>query len=118
MSNYLKKFNIHSDYETYINGSDKLLPNVSYCENENELHYNPYVHDYSKDYLTFEALEDGTFTMTLTAKLPTTCVESVSYSIDNGETWVTTNNVDNTIVTITTPTIMQGNKVIWKGTGV
>ena len=106
MSNYLKKFNSHTNYEAYINSSDKLLPNVSYCKLGDELHYNPSGHDYSNDYLTFEALEDGTFTMTLDAKLPTTCVESVSYSIDNGETWVTTNNVDNESVTITTPTII------------
>ena len=40
---YLKKFTNHSNYETYINGQDKILPNVSYCQNENEVHYNPYV---------------------------------------------------------------------------
>ena len=40
---YLKKFKTHIDYAAYINGSDKVLPNISYCENENEIHYNPYV---------------------------------------------------------------------------
>ena len=40
---YLKKFTTHLAYETYINGNDKVLPNVSYCENENECHYNPLV---------------------------------------------------------------------------
>ena len=43
MSKYIKKFETHSDYNTYITGSDKVLPNVSYCVNENELHYNPIV---------------------------------------------------------------------------
>ena len=42
MGNYLKLFDTHADYNTYINGSDKVLPNVSYCENENEVHFNPY----------------------------------------------------------------------------
>ena len=42
---YLKLFDQHTEYETYINGSDKIFPNVSYCENENELHYNPYVEE-------------------------------------------------------------------------
>ena len=28
-----------------MNGSDKILPNVSYCENENEMHYNPLRND-------------------------------------------------------------------------
>lgn len=40
---YLKKFDMHSDYETYINSQDRILPNVSYCEDQNELHYNPWV---------------------------------------------------------------------------
>lgn len=41
MGKYLKKFNTHTEYETYINGSDKVLPNVSLCATENEVHYNP-----------------------------------------------------------------------------
>ena len=42
MSKYIKLFETHSDYNTYINSQDKVLPNVSYCENENEVHYNPW----------------------------------------------------------------------------
>ena len=42
MIKYLKLFDTHADYNTYITGQDKVLPNVSYCENENEVHYNPY----------------------------------------------------------------------------
>ena len=37
---YIKVFNNHSNYETYINDNDKVLPNVSYCKNNNEIHYN------------------------------------------------------------------------------
>ena len=40
---YLKKFENHTQYETYINGNDKVLPNVSLCAQENEVHYNPIV---------------------------------------------------------------------------
>ena len=40
---FLKLFNSHSDYNAYINSEDKVLPNVSYCENENEVHLNPWV---------------------------------------------------------------------------
>ena len=39
---YIKLFNQHSDYETYINSDNKILPNISYCENEDEVHYNPW----------------------------------------------------------------------------
>ena len=40
---YLKKFENHTAYETYINGSDVTLPNVSLCVQQNEVHYNPIV---------------------------------------------------------------------------
>ena len=43
MGKYLKKFSTHTEYEAYINGSDKVLPNVSLCTQENEVHYNPIV---------------------------------------------------------------------------
>ena len=41
MGKYLKKFENHSDYETYISGQDAILPNVSYCEDNSCVHYNP-----------------------------------------------------------------------------
>lgn len=37
---FLKKFTEHTDYDAYINSDTKILPNVSYCKNNNELHYN------------------------------------------------------------------------------
>ena len=37
---YIKKFQQHSDYQVFISGGGVDLPNVSYCENENEVHYN------------------------------------------------------------------------------
>ena len=43
MAIYLKKFSTHSEYDAYINGSDAILPNVSICTTESDVHYNPYV---------------------------------------------------------------------------
>lgn len=43
MSKYITLFDTHTDYQTYINGQDKVLPNVSYCGDDNEVHYNPWV---------------------------------------------------------------------------
>ena len=41
---YLKLFTQHSDYKEFINGGGGVsLPNVSYCEDKNEVHYEPYV---------------------------------------------------------------------------
>ena len=82
----------------------------------NEYRVSPEPHDYSKDYLTFEALEDGTFTLSIPASVDSIYMTSISYSTDDGETWTTT-TVDNTAQTITTPTINAGDKVLWKGVG-
>lgn len=100
MGKYLKKFENHTDYETYINGQDAILPNVSFCEDNNCVHYNPYIHDYTDDYLTFVALESGTFTFTPQNN------NVISYSTDNGENWTQGNSVS----------VNSGDKVMWKGT--
>ena len=57
MAIYLKKFENHTQYENYINGSDAILPNVSICTTEGDVHYNPYVPPKLYDYL----YEDGSF---------------------------------------------------------
>lgn len=70
--------------------------------------------DYSKEYLTFEALESGTFTLSLygadSAKDTT-----LSVSLDNGKTWTEITAAYRTTETYTTPAIGQGDKVLWKG---
>jgi len=43
MGVYLKEFSTHSEYDAYINGSGAILPNVSICTTEGDVHYNPYV---------------------------------------------------------------------------
>lgn len=43
MGKFLKKFSVDSDYQSYINGSDAVLPNVSICVEEEHVHYNPFV---------------------------------------------------------------------------
>ena len=68
-------------------------------------------------HLRFTALESGTFTLTIPAFVNTSYLTSVSYSIDEGQTWVTTNNTSSEVV-ITTPTVSAGNSVLWKGNGI
>ena len=41
MGKYIKLFGTHPEYSTYINSDEALLPNVSLCNNVNEVHYNP-----------------------------------------------------------------------------
>ena len=55
--------------------------------------------DYSKQYLTFVALEDGTFTFT---------GSGISYSIDGGVTWISL------AANTASPTVYVGNKIMWK----
>jgi hypothetical protein len=43
MAIYLKKFENHTQYDNYINGSGAILPNVSICTTEGDVHYNPYL---------------------------------------------------------------------------
>ena len=98
---YIKKFETHTEYEVYKNSQEYLTPNVSYCVDLNEVHFEKYVRDYSKEYLTFKAVEDTTFKFTKSG---------LSYSLDNGDTW--TSLAANTA----TPTVNAGNEILFKGT--
>ena len=66
-------------------------------------------------YLTFEALEDGSIGVNIPSGVGTSLVTSVSYSIDEGETWTTTNNVDSTEINIVVDNVKKGDKILWKG---
>ena len=118
MGKYLKKFDTHAKYLAFTQKSDFIKPNVSHCITENHIHYNPIPYDYSKDYLTFVALESGTFTLTIGKNVPTSLLEDVSYSLDKGKTWTTVQNQDNEEVVITTPIVESYNNVLWKGNGI
>ena len=85
-----------------------LRPNVSHCVSENEVHYNPIIHDYSKDYLTLESLEDNnTFYWNADDVNHKYSGNPISYSLDNGETW---NSVSNGEIA----TINSGDKILLK----
>jgi len=61
MAIYLKEFSTHSEYEQYINGSGAILPNVSICTTEGDVHYNPYVDPYAgHDYVEIGGLKWAT----------------------------------------------------------
>ena len=55
--------------------------------------------NYANKYLTFVALEDGTFSFTQ---------NDIQYSLDNGSTWQTLTAGSST------PTVTTGNKIMWK----
>lgn len=68
------------------------------------------------NYFWTEAIAPGTFTLTVPSYVTTAMLSSISYSLDGGTTWITTNNGGSGL-TITTPTVAAGDKVLWKGTG-
>lgn len=59
MSKYLRNFSQHTHYETFIAG-EYAKPNVSYCIEENEIHYNPLVGPYNGKAYVDLGLPSGT----------------------------------------------------------
>ena len=83
------------------------LPNVSLTVDNNTVHYNSYVeppHDYSQDYFTMVVTSGGDITWT-----GSTTANPLYYSKNNGENWTIANSS-------TTISVVEGDKVLWKGT--
>lgn len=69
--------------------------------------YSPTPTGYSNQYLTFVAVDSGTFSFSGTS-YSTINNSSILYSTDNGSTWNTLNR------NVQSPTISAGNKIMWK----
>ena len=111
---YLRKFETHSDYVAFTESEEFIRPNVSACDEEDDVHFNP--HTFADDYLTFVALEDGTISFNIRFDMGTEYITSISYSTDGGETWTTTNNTNNKSENLViTVNVSEGDKVMWKG---
>ena len=108
MAKYLKLFENHTQYEEYITGETAVLPNVSHCINEVEVHYNPIV-PFSKQYFTLEFLTSGTISWNV--NLEEIC-KTISYSLDNGQTWTEITSVIRNPIEIE---VEIGDKMLLKG---
>lgn len=92
--------------------NDKMLP-IGMADIEDVV---PQEHDYSKDYFTTEALEDGTIAFNIWKNIGTDLITSISYSMDNGETWTTVNNQNNKEENLQIEVdVEEGDKILWKG---
>jgi len=112
---YLKLFEKHSDYVDYTQ-SEYPLPNVSWCIREVEAHFHKAERDYSKEYLTTEAIENGTISFNIWKSMGTEYITSISYSTDDGNTWRTINNANDKLANLAiTVNVNEGDKVLWKG---
>ena len=78
---YLNKFDTHSSYEEKLNGGgvDFKIPNVSYCKDANDVHFNPY------NLIEFYV---GDITGTpQTVKIYTDSSTSVDVTVSEGNKW-------------------------------
>lgn len=78
---YLKKFENHDSYESFITSGDYPKPNVSYCVQENEVHYNPYVPP--MNVITYQASEK--LTETTAQPYPTSGFKTNAFSGSSGQ---------------------------------
>ena len=98
MDLHLNEFATVSAYTAYIEGS-YLKPNVSHIIDGDIMKYQKDAPiPPSEQYLTFEALEDGTFQLS----------DAVDYSLDNGATWATL------AANTASPTVASGSTIMWK----
>ena len=113
-SKYFNTFSTTSEYEDYIYIDNVGYPNVAAIEADGSVKYVKEKHDYSLDYLTTTALESGTISLNVPSGLSTSRLTSISYSIDNGSTWITT-QYDNTNSINISLNVNEGDKILWKG---
>ena len=115
---YLRKFNSHSSYVS-PNVSVEHKWDVTWCRQEKDVHYKAY-HDYSQDYFTLVALEDNCEFSIIFDKNLQDNVNSVSYSLDNGQTWTTidTSTGNYNGVTVVLGTVNINQKILVKGDAV
>ena len=113
---YLKKFETHEDYEEYVTGGTMVKPNVSYCEDFDDVHYNPWT--WADAYFTIEALEDGDIKFVFGSGVTINDMTSMSYSTDGGKNWILIeNNNGKTSDLETTVSVNSGDKILFKGIG-
>lgn len=113
MLKYFKSFEEHSSYESYMNNRP-ILANFDYCEDEDHVHVKHI--NYEDWYVRTTAFTAGTISFNIWKNMGTEYITSISYSKDNGQTWFTTNNIDNKdehlqIIVDVNPK----DEILWKG---
>lgn len=87
--NFIKRFNNHSEYNTFVQSEDFVIPNVSQCLTEWDIHYNTRATGVTldEDSITIGVGETGTLTATV---LP----------VNAGNKNITWSTSDDTIATV------------------
>ena len=103
---YEKIFDNQEVLDNYLLAGHLLeSPSITYLQEEPKIYTKPT--DHSDEYLTTVALQDTTFSFNIYKSITPTQLESISYSLDDGKTWTTTENTTGRTadLVITTPTI-------------
>ena len=102
LNQYATKEEVNTKQDTLISGSNIKTINGQDILGSGDIVISSGEKPYEEQYLTFEALEDGSFSFT---------DNDLQYSLDDGVTWETLT------AGTSTPTISAGNKILWKQTG-
>lgn len=102
LNQYATKEEVNGKQDTLISGSNIKTINGQDILGSGDIVISSGSKPYEEQYLTFEALEDGTFSFT---------TNDLQYSLDDGVTWQTLT------AGTSTPTISAGNKILWKQSG-
>ena len=102
LNQYATKEEVNAKQDTLISGSNIKTINGQDILGSGDIVISSGDKPYEEQYLTFEALEDGSFSFSQ---------NDLQYSLDDGVTWQTLT------AGTSTPTISAGNKILWKQTG-
>ena len=101
-----------SRLDTLLSEFTYYIPSGSAFESSDDPGPDPYV----SKYLTTEALESGTISFNIWKTMGTEYITSISYSLDDGKTWETTENENNKEENLVIEVeVNEGDKVLWKG---
>ena len=104
---YIKRFDNHQDYISFINSNDYAKPNVSSCSAESHVHYD---YDYAYVPLTVVPLEDITIKFTNKVYFSSKYSSgNTYYSVDGARTWTEFTSADTISVEANKPIQFKGN---------
>lgn len=102
-------FDSASTYEEFTESENYVLPNVSLVMEDGSVHYKE---DYTKEYLTIEALATGYISFKIASLLTEDDLPYVEYSV-NGNDWIQVDNVNDTQVDVRVQ-VNGGDNVRWR----
>ena len=110
----LNVFDCDNDYSIYV--PDESVNTYKTATNWSVYDHRIFAKGYDFQYFTTVALEDGTISFNIFSSIGTNIITSISYSKDEGKTWITTNNVndkeENLVIDVS---VSEGDNVLWKG---